>query len=119
MHKDAFKVPAEGTVEYQYFVVDPKWTEDKWVTAAQLIPGDRSVVHHAIAFLRPPDGSSFRSLGTLSAYVPGQMTTALPKGYADESVRGRESFFKCTTLPMERQEATIRDSGWSTPTTRT
>lgn len=99
MHKDAFKVPAEGTVEYQYFVVDPKWTEDKWVTAAQLIPGDRSVVHHAIAFLRPPDGSSFRSLGTLSAYVPGQMTTALPKGYARRVRAGSRIVFQMHYTP--------------------
>ena len=30
-----FTVPAEGTVPYQSFVVDPGWTEDKWVTAME------------------------------------------------------------------------------------
>ncbi|NND97151.1 MAG: redoxin domain-containing protein [Pirellulaceae bacterium] len=82
MHKEPFAVPADGTVEYQYFVIDPKFTEDKWVTAAEIIPGDRSVVHHCIAFIRPPDGSDFRSFGMLAGYVPGQFVSPLPAGYA-------------------------------------
>lgn len=78
MSERPFEVPADGIVEYQYFVVDPGFTEDKWVTGAQVIPGNRSVVHHAIVFIRPPDGSDFRGIGWLSAYVPGQRFTTLP-----------------------------------------
>lgn len=80
MGKHAFTVPAEGTVEYQYFVVDPGFTEDKWVTGAQVIPGNRSVVHHSIVFVRPPDGARFRGVGWVGAYVPGQVVTAFPPG---------------------------------------
>ena len=72
MRKRPFNVPAEGTVEYQYFVVDPGLKEDKWVTAAEVIPGDRSVLHHSIVFVRPPDGTRMRGIGWLAAYVPGQ-----------------------------------------------
>lgn len=72
MRAKPFDVPAEGVVEYQYFVVDPGFEEDKWVTAAEILPGDRSVVHHSIVFVRPPDGRAFRGIGWLAAYVPGQ-----------------------------------------------
>ena len=48
MSSRPFIVPADGTVEYQYFVVDPGFEEDQWVTGAQIIPGEASVVHHAI-----------------------------------------------------------------------
>ena len=65
-------VPADGTVEYQYFVVDPGFKEDKWITAAEILPGERSVLHHSIVFVRPPDGAEFRGIGWLAAYVPGQ-----------------------------------------------
>ena len=82
MRDRPFVVPAEGTVEYQYFVVDPKWEEDRWVRAAQVIPGDSSVVHHAIVFVRPPDGSSSRGIGWMGGYVPGQRTAPLPSGHA-------------------------------------
>lgn len=80
--KRPFDVPSEGVIEYQYFVVDPKLKEDKWVTAAQILPGNRSVVHHSIVFVRPPDGGRFRGIGWLSAYVPGQRAFVLPKGRA-------------------------------------
>ncbi len=74
MSQRAFSIPAEGTVEYQYFVVDPGFEQDRWVTAAQVVPGNRAVVHHSIVFIRPPDGSQFRGVGWLGAYVPGQQS---------------------------------------------
>src|SRR5690606_21555253 len=67
-----FAVPAGGTVDYQYFVVDPGFTEDRWVNAAEVIPGNRAVVHHSIVFIRPPDGVRLDGVGWLTAYVPGQ-----------------------------------------------
>src|SRR5262249_14414451 len=51
---EPFTVPAEGVVDYQNFVVDPCWTEDKWIQAAEVRPGNRAVVHHIIATALPP-----------------------------------------------------------------
>ena len=82
MSKVEFPVPSDGTVEYQYFVVDPGFDEDRWVTAAQIVPGNPSVVHHSIVFIRPPDGETFRGLGWLTAYVPGARVVGLPQGNA-------------------------------------
>ena len=81
MRDRPFRVPAEGVVEYQYFVVDPKWDKDRWIRAAQVIPGDASVVHHSIVFVRPPDGSRSNGIGWLGAYVPGQRTFELPAAH--------------------------------------
>jgi mono/diheme cytochrome c family protein len=72
MRSVPFTVPVDGSVEYQYFVVDPGFKEDKWVSAAEVVPGNRSVVHHSIVFVRPPDGVNTDGIGWLSAYVPGQ-----------------------------------------------
>lgn len=47
-------VPAEGVVEYTYVVVPTGFTEDKWVQLAEARPGSRAVMHHVIAFIRPP-----------------------------------------------------------------
>ena len=82
MRARPFKVPAEGTVEYQYFVVDPEWEQDRWIRAAQVRPSEASVVHHAIVFVRPPDGSPSGGIGWLGGYVPGQRTAPLPAGHA-------------------------------------
>ncbi|MBI3209932.1 MAG: thiol-disulfide isomerase [Candidatus Solibacter usitatus] len=46
-----FEVPAEGTVPYKYFTVDPGLKEDVWVEAAEARADKRSVVHHIIAFV--------------------------------------------------------------------
>ena len=99
IHRDGFAVPADGIVEYQYFVVDPKFTEDKWIRAAQVIPGNPSVVHHCIVFVRPPDGSGFDDFGLVSAYVPGQTSTTLPEGYARKIPAGSRFVFQMHYTP--------------------
>ncbi len=108
MRDRPYRVPAQGTVDYQYFVVDPKLTEDRWVTAAQIIPGDPSVVHHAIVFIRPPDGTEFKGIGWLTAYVPGQRATNFPPGYARRIPAGAKLVFQMHYTPngQERMDRT-------------
>lgn len=40
-------VAAANQDDYEYIYVPTNFTEDKWVQAAEVIPGDRRVVHHA------------------------------------------------------------------------
>lgn len=103
MRSRAFVVPADGVVEYQYFVVDPKWEEDRWVRAAQVVPGDAAVVHHAIVFVRPPDGAEARGIGWLGAYVPGQRTVLLPTGHARRVPAGSKLVFQMHYTPNGRE----------------
>jgi peroxiredoxin len=105
MRDRPFVVPKEGTVDYQYFVVDPHWTEDRWVSAAQVIPGDPAVVHHAIVFVRPPDGSDSHGIGWLGAYVPGQRTMQLPPGHARRVPAGSRLVFQMHYTPNGRATA--------------
>ena len=49
-----YDVPASGTIAYQFFTIPTNFTEDKWVQAIELRPGNRSVVHHILAFVREP-----------------------------------------------------------------
>ena len=51
---EAFNVPAEGTVDYQYFTVEPDVKEDMWVIVAEGRPGNPAVVHHVVLFAVPP-----------------------------------------------------------------
>ena len=99
MHSRPFRVPAEGTVEYQYFVVDPQFEEDQWVLAGEVVPGNRSVVHHCIVFIRPPDGSDFRRGFWLAGYVPGQQPVDLPEGYAVKIPAGSKLVFQMHYTP--------------------
>ena len=42
---------ATGSDEYTYLNVPTNFTEDKWIVAAELRPGNRKVVHHAHVFV--------------------------------------------------------------------
>jgi hypothetical protein len=44
-------IPAEGTMPYQNFTIDPKLKDDVWVRASQVRPGNPSVVHHLVVFV--------------------------------------------------------------------
>jgi peroxiredoxin len=111
MRHRPFVVPADGTVEYQYFVVDPGFKEDKWVIGAEVIPGCRSVVHHCIVFVRPPDGDEFRGVSWLTAFVPGQRTAMLPRGYGRYVPAGSQLVFQMHYTPNGSEQSDLSRVG--------
>lgn len=111
MRETPFTVPADGVVEYQYFVAKTNFPTDRWVKAAEVIPGNRGVVHHAIAFIHPPGGSDFRKRGLLSAYVPGQRQSALADGYAQRIPAGSKIVFQMHYTPTGKPETDITRIG--------
>jgi hypothetical protein len=56
-----FHVPATGLVPYQWIIVPTGFTEDKWVKAVEVRPGNPAVVHHAVVYSREPDSGYARS----------------------------------------------------------
>src|SRR5438477_3006080 len=82
-----YSVPAEGVVNYQYFLVPTGFTEDRWIQAAEVRPGNRAVVHHVIVFVVGPEaarqrGGLFRQGGVegLVGTAPGEAPMVLPDG---------------------------------------
>jgi hypothetical protein len=67
---NAYEVPPTGTVEYTYIVIPTGFTKDTWITAAEVRPGDRSVVHHVIASVRPPGSPYLRNVKPGVPFVP-------------------------------------------------
>jgi len=98
-----FALPAEGTLEYQYVVIPLGFTEDRWVQAFEIRPGNRAVVHHVRAVLRLP-GSPWMTdvpvgevspkrgpnatatgvmrAGSFGSYTPGRQAVRYPPGRA-------------------------------------
>jgi mono/diheme cytochrome c family protein len=50
-----FTVKAGTPDNIQNFIVPTNFKEDKWVSAAEILPGNRKVVHHVIAFIQTPE----------------------------------------------------------------
>lgn len=105
MRDEPFTVQAEGTVAYQYFTVDPGWTEDKWIQAAEARPDNRAVVHHIIAFVRPPRNKGDKVAparargGMLVGYAPGGGVRINPPGVAMLVPAGSKLVFQMHYTP--------------------
>jgi hypothetical protein len=65
-----FDVPASGTIDYKYFEMPTNFTEDKWVQMAELRPGNRAAVHHAVVYIREPGSTWLRDAQSGVPYVP-------------------------------------------------
>jgi len=77
-----YKVPEKGQIDYEYFEIPTNFTEDKWVQAIEVRAGNRTVVHHVIAYMRPPTPerrpTGFRLAEGMS--IPDERETPRPKG---------------------------------------
>jgi peroxiredoxin/mono/diheme cytochrome c family protein len=123
MGDEPFEIPAEGVVDYQYFVVDPGFTEDKWVKMAECMPGNRQVVHHIVVFLQLPkedretlrkaraSGIDFRSLSLLEGYAPGTRPMIYPKGMAKRIPAGSKLVFNLHYTPNGSPQTDISSIG--------
>jgi hypothetical protein len=55
--QEDYSVPANGTIEYEYFYIPTNFSDAKWLQAIEVRPGNRELVHHVLAFYEaPPDG---------------------------------------------------------------
>ena len=103
MRDKPFDVPADGVVRYQYFTVDPGFEEDRWVTGAEIVPGNRAVVHHVLVYVRPPKSRESEAAGGgehLVGYVPGLRARPLPDGMAKLIPAGSKLVFQVHYTPI-------------------
>lgn len=93
-------VPAEGVMDYEYLTVDPKFTEDKWIQAAEARPGNRQVVHHIIVFFEKPGkrGGTTRDGGQIG-YAPGMQPRKFEPGTAIKVPAGSKLVFQMHYTP--------------------
>ncbi len=99
MMKKGFSVPAEGTVDYQYFSIPTNFKEDKWIKAIEARAGAQDVVHHILVFVLDPNKQMDRSKigledGFLCATVPGDTPSFFPEGYAKKVPAGSTLVFQ-------------------------
>ncbi|MCA8991623.1 MAG: redoxin domain-containing protein [Planctomycetaceae bacterium] len=102
MRDKPFTVPADAGpqgVAYQNFWVDPGFKEDKWISAADVRPGNRAVVHHIIVYGHP-EGRGKGPADFLFAYVPGLRLSPLPAGSAKKIAAGSMLRFQVHYTPI-------------------
>jgi len=94
-------IKAEGTMPYQNITVPTHFKEDRWVNAYEIIPTDRSVVHHVIVRIIPAGGQLTKAdrEGLWAAYVPGNSSRILPEGFAKKLPAGASLHFQIHYTP--------------------
>ena len=63
-----FDVDAAGPDEYRCFVLDPKFTEDRYIQAVEFRPGNARIVHHVMTYI---DAFGFAQGGEANDGKPG------------------------------------------------
>jgi thiol-disulfide isomerase/thioredoxin/mono/diheme cytochrome c family protein len=99
----AVAVKAEGTMPYQFLTVQTSFPEDRWVSAYEIMPTAREVVHHVIVKVHDR-GVATRDAeegteGYWAAYVPGNSSRVLPEGYGKKLPAGATISFQIHYTP--------------------
>ena len=96
-----FDVPAQGVVPYKYFRVPSNFTEDKWIEAAEIRPGNRAAVHHVIVFITEPGKGIGNGEGgdLLTGVAPGEQPLQFRPGVAKLVKAGSTFVFQLHYTP--------------------
>lgn len=101
------KIKAEGTMPYQFEIAETTLTEDKWVQGYEIVPTERSVVHHVIVNVHLK-GKGIRDRdegdqGYWAAYVPGNSRQVYPPGFARKLPAGSRISFQIHYTPSGKE----------------
>ncbi len=119
-----FNVPAEGADVYRMFVMKNDFKEPVWVRGMTVKPGNKSVVHHVIAFLDSTGrsltleqeekdgqpgyasfgGPGFLPSGSLGGWAPGLRTRLTPEGTAFQIRPGEKLVLQVHYHPTGKAE---------------
>lgn len=96
-------IKTEGTMPYQWKVVETSFAEDRWVQGYEILPTAREVVHHVIVKVHAK-GSTVADRGEgaegfFAAYVPGNSCRMLPDGFAKRLPAGSKISFQIHYTP--------------------
>jgi hypothetical protein len=86
----AYDVPSTGTIEYTYVIVPSGFKEDRWMSSAEVRPGNRAVVHHANVYVREPGSKWLREYPYGEAFVPREKTVRAGEGGSSSAGAGIE-----------------------------
>jgi hypothetical protein len=107
-------IAANAVIDYQYLIFPLNFTSEKWVRFVEVRPSDRSVVHHAVLYVRSPQSKWLRGVpygvpyspprndpeaiartrdtkeDVLAIYTPGTVAANFPDGIAKRIPAGAD-----------------------------
>ncbi|MCG8652929.1 MAG: redoxin domain-containing protein, partial [Pirellulales bacterium] len=107
MRDRPFQVPAEGVIDYQRFLVDPGWDEDKYIYAAEARPQNREVVHHILVYIVSPGSRRADLRRVLVGYAPGGVPVHFGDDIAIRVPAGSKLLFEMHYTPNGRKQSDL------------
>jgi hypothetical protein len=99
-------IPATGTLPYQIDTVETNFPEDRWVSAYEILPTAREVVHHVLIQIEEPSTLSGKRAQRVDgaesfwgAYVPGNGARIYPDSTARRLPAGTRLRFQIHYTP--------------------
>lgn len=99
----AYDIKADGFMPYANDIVETELKEDRWISAYEILPSERDVVHHVIVRVHEK-GSEVRKAdegreGYWAIYVPGNGACVYPEGFARKMPAGAKVSFQIHYTP--------------------
>ena len=88
------KIPASGTIPYITVPTDYVFPEDVWIQAIEVRPGNRRVVHHAVASAMTPGDNGAGGGQNVHLYSPGLEAMVWREGYGKFFPKGTRVSFQ-------------------------
>ena len=88
------KIPATGTIPYITVPTDYEFPEDTWIQAIEVRPGNRRVVHHAVASASMPSDNGPGGGQNVHLYSPGLEAMVWRDGYGKFFPKGTRISFQ-------------------------
>ncbi|MDX1931800.1 MAG: hypothetical protein SFU56_04270 [Capsulimonadales bacterium] len=123
---EEYEVPADGRDLYRCFVIPTRFSEDRWVSGIEYVPGNRTAVHHVSAWVdtsgkarqlddaapgpgytnpTPANGPGFSPVAApLGGWVPGHYPRKLPAGVGIFLPKGADIVLEVHYHPSGRPE---------------
>ena len=112
----AFKVPATGLVEYQNQQVPNPFTQDTWLRAIAMKPGDRRVLHHVVSNHIPDASLPAAAIpgGSVGSYTPGAEPQIMADGSGAPVPAGGKLHFQMHYTTMGKETVDKTEVGFYT-----
>ena len=96
-----YTIAAHAPDSYVYVTFPTRFKEDRWVQAAEILPGNREIVHHVIAHVLTPEALSGGAK---------RVNAEFPQADAEPSI-----FYKEGSLSRVKMNAPVIDDGANAP----
>ena len=105
--KAPFEVPARGAVAAVTMPTDYEFPEDTWIQAIEIRPGNRRVVHQALALMGPSGLAT-----SLHLYAPGLPATIFREGYGRFVPKGARLYLRMHYNAIGQEVSDLTEIGF-------